>query len=472
MNKIYLTTAIPYVNGVPHIGHAMDYCLADACMRYHLLIGDEVRLQAGTDEHGGKIAKKAEEQGLAVQKYVDENAKVFKRFMKKLGVNYTDFVRTTGVEHERRCQEIWIRLEKYIYKAEYEGWYCTGCERFITNKEYDENNGVCPDHQKPYEKLKEENYYLKISEFKQKIRKAINEGEMCILPEFRKKEVLKLLDDSPDVSISRPITQLKWGVPVPNDDSQVMYVWMDALSNYITVLGYPDENILEWWPAEAQFMGKDVLRFHAIIWPAILLGLGLPLPRTIISHGMILSNGQKMSKSIGNVVKPLEVIERHGLDAFRYYFLRHVDTFNDSDFTWDKYEEAYNNELANDLGNLVQRLATLAMKNKISSKELAFDLELPTEYRVMMDRFEFSKAFDYVWDRIQDLNKRIDEEKPWSLAKNGEVEKLFDCLSGLISDLMRSNEMLKPFLPNTAERIEAIFEGEICPPKTPLFPKT
>ena len=471
MNKIYLTTAIPYVNGAPHIGHAMDYCLADVCMRYHLLIGDEVRLQAGTDEHGGKIAKKAEEQGLAVQEYVDENAKVFKSFMKKLGVNYTDFVRTTDSEHVRCCQEIWLRLKKHIYKAEYEGWYCTGCERFITDKEYDENHGVCPDHQKPYEKLKEENYYLKISEFKQRIRKAIEEGEMCILPEFRKREVLKLLDDSPDVSISRPITQLKWGVPVPNDDSQVMYVWMDALSNYITVLGYPDEDISEWWPAEAQFMGKDVLRFHAIIWPAILLGLGLPLPHTIVSHGMILSNGQKMSKSIGNVIDPMEVIERHGLDAFRYYFLRHVDTFNDSDFTWDKYEESYNNELANDLGNLVQRLATLAMKNEISGKELVSDLELPAEYRAMMERFEFSRAFDFVWGRIQELNKRIDEEKPWSLAKNGEVEKLAECMSGLIGDLMQSNEMLKPFLPNTAERIEAIFKGEIRPPETPLFPK-
>ena len=471
MKKRYITTAIPYMNGAPHIGHAMDYCLADVCARYYRLIGDEVRLQAGTDEHGGKIEKKAEENGIPVQEYVNKNAETFKSFIAKLGVEYTDFVRTTDEEHERRVQEIWRRLSDHIYKAKYEGWYCTGCERFITDKEYEENNGICPDHQKPYEKLMEENYYLRISDFKDEIRKAIINDKMLILPEFRKKEILRLLDESPDVSISRPVTQLKWGVPVPEDESQVMYVWMDALANYITVLGYPEKEISEWWPALAQFVGKDVLRFHTIIWPAMLLGLGLELPSTVVSHGMILANGQKMSKSIGNVVDPIEVIEKHGLDAFRYYFLRHVDTFNDSDFTWEKYEEAYNNELANDLGNLVQRLATLAMKNEIKRLEANREMALPREYRELMESFEFSKAFDYVWERIQGLNRRIDEEKPWSLAKNGETDKLEECMNGLISELMLANEMLKPFLPDTAEKIEGIFGGTIEPPKTPLFPK-
>ena len=471
MKKIYLTTAIPYVNGAPHIGHAMDYCLADVCARYYRLIGDDVRMQAGTDEHGGKIAKKAEEIGMPLQQYVDQNAKKFKEFIAKLGVEYTDFVRTTDEEHERRVQEIWKKLKDHIYKAKYDEWYCTGCERYITEKEYEENKGICPDHQKPYEQLSEENYYLRIQDFKNEIREAINKDEMLILPEFRKKEILRLLDESPDVSISRPVTQLTWGVPVPDDDSQVMYVWMDALANYITVLGYPDKDISDWWPATAQFVGKDVLRFHTIIWPAILLGLGLPLPRTIVSHGMILANGQKMFKSVGNVVDPIEVIDKYGLEAFRYYFLRHVDTFNDSDFTWEKYEEAYNNELANDLGNLVQRLATLAAKNNIRGVETNDNIELPNEYCEMMEQYEFAKAFDYTWERIQGINKRIDDEKPWSLAKTGDIEKLNDCMNGLIRELMCTSKMLTPFLPETAEKIKEIFVNKIEPPRTPLFPK-
>ena len=470
MEKVYITTAIPYMNGNPHIGHAMDYCLADVCARYHRLIGDEVRLQAGTDEHGGKIFKKAEELGLPVQKYVDENSAKFQDFIHLLGVEYTDFVRTTNPQHMERCQEIWRRLSDHIYKAKYEGWYCTGCERFITDKEVEENHGVCPDHQKPYEKLAEENYYLRISDFKDRIVAAIESGEMEVLPDFRKKEILKLIKESPDVSVSRPTSQLTWGVPVPGDESQVMYVWIDALSNYITILGYPDAPIDEWWPATAQFVGKDILRFHAIIWPAMLMGLGLPLPKTLVSHGMVLANGQKMSKSVGNVVDPMEVLARHGVDGFRYFFLRHVDTFADSDFTWEKYDEAYNNELANDLGNLVQRLATLAHKNNFELKETP-ELELPTEYTELMNKYQYSLAIDYVWGILQGLNRKIDDEKPWMLAKNGEIDKLNQCLNNLISELLLANKLLTPFLPNACEKISAIFTNPIAPPEIPLFPK-
>lgn len=459
------------MNGDPHIGHAMDYCLADVCARYYKLCGDEVKFQAGSDEHGSKIWQKAKEANIPAQEYVDKNVAKFKDFIKKLGVEYTDFVRTTDKQHEKRCQEIWRRLEKHIYKAKYEGWYCTGCERFITEKEYEENEGICPDHQKPYEKLKEENYYFRISDFKEQISEAIETDKLLILPEFRKREILKLLEESPDVSISRPTSQLTWGVPVPGDESQTMYVWIDALSNYLTVLGYPDEDVSEWWPAIAQFVGKDILRFHAIIWPAMLLGLGLDLPKTIISHGMILANGQKMSKSIGNVVDPIEVIDKHGLDAFRYFFLRHIDTFADSDFTWEKFEDAYNNELANDLGNLVQRLATLAAKNNFELYRKT-DGKMFDQYRELMDKYEFSKAFDYVWEIIQGINKKIDEEKPWVLAKNQETEKLEKCLHRLIAELLDASYMLRPFLPETSDKILKIFaNGVIEPPKVPLFPK-
>ena len=469
MEKVYITTAIPYVNGVPHIGHAMDYCLSDTYARYQRLIGNDVKFQAGTDEHGNKIFLKAKENGLPVEEYVSSNAQKFEQFVQELGVSYTDFIRTTDKDHERRCQEIWLKLKDHIYSAKYEGWYCTGCERFVTAKECEENHGICPDHQKPYEKLEEENYYLRISDFKDRIREAISSGEMLILPDFRKNEILKLLEDSPDVSISRPKAQLTWGVPVPDDDSQVMYVWIDALANYITVLGYPDTDISAWWPAKAQFVGKDILRFHAIIWPAILIGLGLPLPHTIVSHGMVLADGQKMSKSIGNVVDPIEVLNRHDLDAFRYFFLRHIDTFADSDFTWEKYDAAYNNELANDLGNLVQRLATLAAKNNIILGDVS--VELDPEYNELMNNFEFNKAFDYVWEKVQAINREIDEQKPWMLAKNGETEKLNDCMKKLITELLSANLMLEPFIPTASEKIKAIFKDPIVPPKVPLFPK-
>ena len=470
MSKIYLTTAIPYVNGLPHLGHAMDYCLADVYSRYHKILGDEVRFQAGTDEHGNKIFQKAAANGIPTQEYVDGNSKKFQEFIKMLDAENTDFVRTTDEAHMRRVQEIWKNISDHIYKEKYDGWYCSGCEGYITQKEYDENGGICPDHQKPYEKLAEENYYFRIADFKDIIREKIEKDEMKILPEFRKKEILKMLEDAPDVSFSRPVSQLTWGVPVPGDETQTMYVWADALSNYITVLGYPDNDISEWWPASVQFVGKDILRFHAIIWPAMLLALGLPLPKVICSHGFILSNGQKMSKSIGNVVDPIEAIERHGIDAFRYYFLRHVDTFTDGDFTWEKFDNAYNTELANDLGNLVQRLATMVKKNDIMVEKQEFEFD--EEYKNLMDNFEFTKAFDYAWTKVQNINKMIDDEKPWELAKNGETEKLEKVLSNMVNEILKTNDMLKPFLPSAADKIDAIFKADkIEPPKVPLFPK-
>lgn len=470
MKKVYLCTAIPYVNGNPHIGHVMDYLLADVYARYARLKGDEVRFSAGTDEHGNKVFASAQKNGIDIEEYATQNSDKFRNFIDKLDISYTDFIRTTSPDHMRRCQEIWQRLESHIYAGEYDGWYCEGCESFVTQREYEENGGICPDHQKPYQKITEKNYYLRISDFKDEIRAKIESSEMRILPKFRADEALKLLEDAPDVSISRPRGSLSWGVPVPGDDSQVMYVWMDALPNYITTLGYPDQDISEWWPAQAQFIGKDILRFHIIIWPAILIGLGLDLPKNMVVHGHVLTDGQKMSKSIGNVVDPIEVLECHGLDGMRYYFLMHVDTFADSDFTWEKFNNAYNNELANDLGNLVQRLATMCKKNHIQAGQRSMDL--PSEYTELMDNFEFSKAFAYVWDRVRGLNRAIDEQKPWELAKVGEIEELEKVLGDLVSELLKVAHLLAPFLPQTAEKIESVFaSGEITPPEAPLFPK-
>lgn len=470
MSKVYLCTAIPYVNGNPHIGHAMDYLLADTYARYRRSQGDDVRFQVGTDEHGNKVYSTAQKNGLSVEVYAAQNSQKFQDFIKKLDISYTDVIRTTDADHVRRCQEIWKQLEPHIYSADYDGWYCEGCERFVTQKEYDENQGICPDHQKPYQRLTEKNYYLRMDDFRDTIRSKIESDEMLILPEFRKQEMLRLLEDTPDISISRPLGQLSWGVPVPGDETQVMYVWVDALSNYITVLGYPDQDISAWWPATAQFVGKDILRFHAITWPAILLGLGLELPQKIVSHGHVLAGGQKMSKSIGNVIDPMEVIERHGLEAFRYYFLRHVDTFTDADFTWEKFDEAYSHELANDLGNLVQRLATLCQKNGIKGVQLA--AEEDSTYSALMDAYEFSKAFDYTWEKVQQLNKDIDNAKPWELAKRGEADQVKSVLTQLVGELLQAARLLEPFLPATAAQIQSLFSAsEITPPSVPLFPK-
>ena len=472
--KTYITTAIPYVNGTPHVGHAVDYLLADVYYKYCIERGIEVRFQAGTDEHGNKIYDKATSLGIPVKQYVKDNSERFRNFITKLGVEPTDFIRTTDPNHERRVQLIWQKITDHIYPSTYEGWYCSGCESFITDKEYEETNGVCPDHQKPYERLSEKNYYLRISDFKQQIKSAIESGEMQILPEFRKREVLKLLETSPDVSVSRPKKNLSWGIPVPGDTEQVMYVWIDALANYLTVLGYPEEDISDFWPADIQFVGKDILRFHAIIWPSILLALGLPLPKRILSHGHVLANGQKMSKSIGNVVDPTEIIDKYGLDPFRYFFLRHIDTFADSDFTWDKFNAAYSGELANDLGNLVQRLAVLSNKNSVSlndndtmeAKQIALD---NPEYSKLMQNLEFSKAFDYIWSLVQDLNKEINDKQPWAVAKtNPETAK--SILLELDKKLLTVTCLLAPFLPETTKKIFAIFGRTITIP-SPLFPK-
>ena len=467
--KKYITTAIPYVNGAPHIGHALDYLFADTYARFLRLMGDEVRFQVGTDEHGNKIYNKALESGMETQEFVDKNAADFKSFIGEMGVEYTDFIRTSSEDHMRRCQMIWEKLTPYIYKAEYEGWYCTGCEGFVSETEYRENNGVCPDHQKPYEKIIESNYYLKISDFKEQIAEAIKSETMKILPDYRAKEVLQMLKDAPDVSISRPKSSLKWGIPVPGDEEQVMYVWIDALANYITVLGYPEQDISAYWPSDTQFVGKDILRFHAIIWPAILLGVGLELPKMIHSHGHVLANGMKMGKSLGNAVDPREVISKYGIDAFRYYFLKHIDTFADSDFTWEKFESAYNDELANDYGNLVQRLVNLAVKNGVTKIE--FNPVLAPDYVEIMKSMHFSRGMGLVWGKIQSLNAEIDQKKPWSMKKEGRAAEIPAVVQDLIATLLEINYMLSPFLPETAKKVSQIFSEPISVPETPLFPK-
>ena len=480
--NLYITTAIPYANGTPHIGNALDYLLADIWTRYQMQNGHEVRFQVGTDEHGNKIAAKAAENNMDAQAYVDSTYGNFKVLMSAVGADYTDFIRTTDGHHKGAVQYIWQQLEKngHIYKGSYEGWYCQGCEAFVTDKEATANNGICPDHNQPYQRLQEDNYYLRSSTFTDQVREAIEKNKMRIVPEFRKKEFLELIKDGlKDVSISRPRKNLSWGVSVPGDDSQVMYVWLDALSNYITVLGYPDRP--EWrdyWPADVQVVGKDILRFHAGIWPAMLLGLGLDLPKVLMVHGHIVVSGAKMSKSVGNVVDPMEIIKNYGVDAFRYYFSRNIPTLDDGDFTWEKFENAYNNELGNDLGNLVQRVA--AMIKRYQSGVIG-DAPRPEHdmapYRNAMRDFEFNKAMDEVWLTVRSLNQYLENVKPWEIAKKiekepEEAEHLEEVLAYASSTLLQVADLVTPFMPTTAATIKATFASGVVPDTlTPLFPK-
>lgn len=478
--NLYITTAIPYVNANPHIGNALDYLIADIWSRYQKQNGRAVRFQVGTDEHGNKIAAKAAEQNITPQQYTDQMHGNFKNLMTKVGAEYTDFIRTTDPHHQAAVQWIWQKLQPYIYKGKYEGWYCTGHEAFFTDKEVEATGGTCPDHQKPYERISEENYYLKTSAFTDQIREAIEKNKLRIVPEFRKNEFLELIKDGlKDVSISRPRKSLSWGVPVPNDNEQVMYVWIDALANYITVLGYPDkEGWQDYWPADVQVIGKDILRFHAGIWPSMLLGLGVSLPKTLLVHGFVNVGGAKMSKTVGNVVDPNEIIDSYGLDAFRYFFARHIPTLDDGDFTWEKFETAYNTELGNDLGNLVQRVSMMIARYQAGVIGEAPQTEHDMQpYRLAMDGLNFNEALDQVWLTVRSLNQYLETVKPWEVAKTKDTDKeaeahLSEILATAVGTLLQIADLLVPFMPNTAQYIHQTFEsGVIKQPEGVLFPK-
>lgn len=477
MKKFYIATAIPYVNAAPHIGHALDYSLADVVARYHKQAGYDVFFEVGTDEHGTKIAEKAKEAGKTPKQFVDDIVPEWQVFLKKLNVDYTAFVRTTDPNHEKTAQHVWQQLaEKYIYKGEYEGWYCVGCESFVSPSEATANNGVCPIHQKPYTKLSEENYFFKLSAFGDQIKASLIAGEFKIVPDFRKKEILQLIEKGlEDISISRPKKHLAWGIAVPGDEDQVMYVWFEAVLNYISVLGYPDgENFKKYWPTDVWLGGKDILRFHAAILPAILIGLDIPLPKTLLVHGHVMSGGTKMSKSLGNVVDPMEIIDQYGVDAFRYYFLRHIPTVDDGDFTWEKFETAYNNELGNELGNVVQRVA--AMINRYQDGVIG-DLPRPKHdsgaFAAEMKDLRIDRALENIWLSVRNLNVYLEEVKPWQLAKQPEeAEHLQEVLAYAAGWLTQLAGQLWPFLPNTAEAITRIFDGgTVSKYQGVLFPK-
>ncbi len=475
MSKFYVCTAIPYVNDKPHIGHAMDFLYADILARYHRQQGDQVIFSIGTDEHGSKIGEKAESAKMEPKEFVDSIVPHWKEFAQKAGISNDRFIRTTDAGHEQRAAVVWSNLQKYIYKGSYIGWYCVGCEEYKTEQHVKDTQGVCPAHNRKYDKLEEENYFFKLSAFSDQLMQVLKDGSFTVIPEFRCREILNVIEGGlEDVSISRPSNKISWGIPVPGDESQVMYVWFEALMNYITVLGYPEhEDFKTFWPADVQVIGKDIVRFHAAIWPAMLIGLGLPLPKILYAHGFISVDGKKMSKTLGNIVDPQEVIAKHGLDAFRYYFARHIPSYDDGDFSWEKYEEIYNSELANELGNAVSRVAAMIHKYQAGVigdiPEPEHDIEMYT--RALLE-CRFDRALEEVWVQVRGLNQYIEEEKPWLIAKEADKDHLREVLAYMCSSLLEIAELLAPFMPETSEKISKLFAGGVVAELGgPLFPK-
>ena len=471
----FVTSSIPYVNGDPHIGHALEFIMADVLARSARKQGKNVIFSTGTDEHGDKIARKAIELKKTPKALSDEKSQLFRDLAKLLNISNDRFIRTTDAGHEQRAKIIWKQLEKDIYKSKYIGLYCTGCEEYVTESIAKENNNICPNHKQQYERLEEENYFFKLSSYSDQIRAAITAGTFEITPVTRRNEILSLISEGlEDVSISRPKDKLSWGISVPGDTSQVMYVWFEAVMNYITVLGYPEHaDFKKFWPANVQVIGKDILRFHAAIWPGILLGLGLPLPEKLFVHGFVNIDNRKMSKSVGNVVTPGEVVKKYNADVFRYYMLRHIPSYDDGDFSWDAIENAYNNELANELGNAVQRTSVM-----ISNYQNGIIGEMPeanhdtTSYWEAIGQCKFDRALDHVWELIKGLNQYIEQEKPWAIAKEEDSQHLQEVLAYQASNLLQIADLLEPFMPETGGKIRHVFEeGVIRPIKGTLFPR-
>jgi len=464
MNKFYITTAIPYVNAKPHVGHALEFVQADTIARYHNLLGEKTTLLSGGDENALKNVQAAEKAGQSVQDFVDENSKLFEDLAEKLNVTFDVFQKGSSQNHYNSSQELWNKClaNDDIYKKTYTGLYCVGCETFYEKDELNEN-GECFEHPgKKLDEVSEENYFFKLSRYENAIIKIIENNDIKITPESRKNEVLSFLKQGlNDISISRSNTRAKnWGVPVPNDPNQRMYVWFDALNIYRS--GVESLNI---WPADVHVIGKGILRFHAVYWPAFLLSAKLALPKSLFVHGYFTVNGQKMSKTLGNVVDPLDLINTYGADALRYYLLSQIPSTEDGDFSEEKLKNAYNSDLANGLGNLVSRVSKLC--EKIDQDFPESNPEIYERVRESFDELRFERCIQAIWEEISKLDHIINSTEPWNKTCN----ELFEIIKPIVIEIRKISYNLLPFMPDSAQKILKHFSNKKITGIDPLFPR-
>ena len=452
----YITTTLPYVNAEPHIGFALEIAQADVVARFKKLQGYDVFFNFGTDEHGQKIFRKAIEEKKGPQKYVDEYAKKFDHLKEALNLSYNNFIRTTEPHHKKAAKEIW-RLCKnngFIQKGIYKAKYCVGCELEKQDSELEE--GKCPLHPNlEIELIEEENYFFKFSLFQKKLLDLYKRNPKFVIPKHRLTEISNFVSSGlQDFSVSRLKKKMPWGIPVPDDDEHVMYVWFDALTNYISALGWPNnpKKFKDFWgitenPNAIQFAGKDNLRQQSAMWQAMLMAAGLPPTKQILIHGFITIGGQKISKSLGNVVNPYDLVKKYGTDATRYYLLAKIPPYEDGDFTYDKFEEAHNSDLANGLGNLIARVAAMADKSNFQAPEPK-PLSFSKEVVEFIGGYEFDKALDYIWYRIKRADVFINKRGVWNL--NGTQKQA--ALTNLVGRIRQIAYDLQPFLPETAQK--------------------
>lgn len=468
MAKFYTTTAIDYVNGAPHIGHAYEKILTDVIYRHFTQRCEETYFLTGTDEHGIKIQKTSAEKGISPKEFCDINAQKFKDAWKALDIGYSQFIRTTDEQHEKVVQKIFKKLVEKgdIYKHSYTGLYCSGCEAFLSEKDLTED-GLCPDHQKKPEVVEEENYFFKLTKYKDAIIKHIKTHPDFIIPAFRANEVLNQLENIEDISVSRVNTNVNWGIPVLDDPSQVIYVWIDALSNYITAIGYDpdgsDKKFEKLWPADVQVIGKDILKFHSIYWLAILMALDLPLPKHILAHGWITIDQTKMSKSLGNVISPTSVLEAFELtipDPFRYYMASAAPCGKDGNYSDEDFKEKVNAHLANSMGNLLNRTLSMLVKyyegdikpEFLGKNELEQQaLETIKSVKHHFDYFEVQEAAQKIIELVDTTNKYVTDNAPWTLAKEGQTEKCGTVLTNVLQVMTVIASLIYPYCPNIAK---------------------